>query len=309
MLTQGIESPRSSLQARIVRAVTSVWFSLIDAERANVQSARFRINALGKLVPTASGVSVESVEIAGLDAEWLVPASAPGDRLILYLHGGAYVLGSCDSHRHMVSHIARSAGVRALVPEYSLAPENPFPAAVEDVVEVYRALLADGYQARKIVFAGDSAGGGLAVASLLACRDAGLPMPAGAFLLSPWLDLSASGETMRSRDGRDPWFRPGDVAVIACHYCRKDQVTDPLVSPVFADVHDFPPTFIQVGDDEILLSDATRLAKNLESCGCRVELEVFPGMWHVFQAFLLVMPEAREAIARLAGGMRRVLEL
>jgi epsilon-lactone hydrolase len=309
MATRGTETARSSLQARIVRAVTSVWFSLLDAERANIQAARFRINALGKLVPTASGVSVEPVVIAGLDAEWLVPESAPADRLILYLHGGAYVLGGCDSHRHMVSHIARAAGVRALVPEYSLAPENPFPAAVEDVVEVYRALLAKGYEARDIVIAGDSAGGGLAVAGLLACRDAGLPMPAAAFLLSPWLDLSASGESMRTREGHDPWFRPGDVAVIACHYCRSEQVSDPLVSPVFADVERLPPTFIQVGDDEILLSDATRLAENLETCGCEVKLDVYPGMWHVFQAFLLVVPEARAAIASLAQNIRRVLRL
>lgn len=309
MATRGIETGRSSVRARIVRALTSVWFSLIDAERANVQAARFRVNTLGKMVPTASGVSVEAVVIAGLDAEWLVPASALADRLILYLHGGAYVLGGCDSHRHLVSHIARAAGVRALVPEYSLAPENPFPAAVEDVVEVYRALLDQGFEARNIVIAGDSAGGGLAVAGLLACRDAGLPMPAAAFLLSPWLDLSGSGESMQSRDGHDPWFRPRDMAVIACHYCRSDQLSDPLVSPVFADVRRFPPTFIQVGDDEILLSDATRLAENLESCGCEVKLDVYPEMWHVFQAFLLVVPEARAAIERLGHNIREVLRL
>jgi acetyl esterase/lipase len=301
------ESPRSSLQARIVRAVTSLWFGLLDAERANVHAARFRLNALGKLVPTASGVRVEPVLVAGLDAEWLVPPGAPNGKLILYLHGGAYVLGSCDSHRHMVSHIARAAGVRALLPEYGLAPENPFPAAIEDVVEVYRDLLARGFAPGDMVFAGDSAGGGLAVASLLALRDAELPMPAGAFLLSPWLDLSASGDSMRTRDGQDPWFRPGDVAVVAGHYCRPDQVTLPLVSPVYADVHGFPPTFIQVGNDEILLSDATRLADKLAAAGCTVELEVFPGMWHVFQAFLLVMPEARQAIETLAGNIRRVL--
>lgn len=309
MVTRSSETPRSSLQARIVRAVTSVWFSLIDAERANVHAARVRLNTLGKLVPSASGVRVRPVEIAGLDAEWLEPDGAPADRAILYLHGGAYVLGGCDSHRHMVSHIARAAGVRALVPEYSLAPEYPYPAAIEDVVEVYRALLDAGYAARDIVFAGDSAGGGLAVAGLLAARDAGMPMPAAAFLLSPWLDLSASGESMQSRNGQDPWFRPGDVAVVACHYCRADQVREPLVSPVFADVRGLPPVYIQVGDDEILLSDATRLADKLDACGTPVDLEVFPGMWHVFQAFLLVMPEARAAIQDIAVKLRQALRL
>jgi len=141
------ETPRSSLQARIVRAVTSLWFGLLDPERADVNAARFRLNALGKLVPTAAGVRVEPVEIGGLDAEWLVPPEAPAGKLMLYLHGGAYVLGGCDSHRHMVSHIARAAGVRALLPEYALAPENPYPAAIEDVVRgfpsVKGALLGD----------------------------------------------------------------------------------------------------------------------------------------------------------------------
>lgn len=306
MATPDARTSPSSLQARIVRAVTSMWFSLLDAERANVTAARLRMRALGKLVPTASGVAVQPTVIAGLDAEWLVPKGAPATKTLLYLHGGAYVLGGCDSHRHLVSHIARAARCRALVPEYRLAPENPFPAAIEDVVEVYRALLRE-VGPEEIVIAGDSAGGGLAVACLLAIRDEGLPMPAGAFLLSPWLDLSASGESMQSRDGHDPWFRPGDIAVIACHYCGKEQVRDPRVSPVFADVHDFPPMFIQVGDDEILLSDATRLAEKLEACGSPVEIEIFPGMWHVFQAFLLVVPEARAAIDHLGERMRRLL--
>jgi epsilon-lactone hydrolase len=284
-----------------------MWFSLIDKERADVHAARARMNALGKLVPTASGVQVIADTIAGLDAEWLVPANAPETPLLLYLHGGAYVLGGCDSHRHLVSHIARESGLRALVPEYSLAPENPFPAAIDDVVEVYRTLLARGIDAGTIAIAGDSAGGGLAVASLLAFRDAGLPMPAGAFLLSPWLDLSASGESMRTRAAHDPWFRPGDISVVACHYCDPAEVRNPLISPVFADVHGLPPVCIQVGDDEILLSDATRLAEKLEATGIDVRLEVFPGMWHVFQAFLLVMPEARAALRRLGDDIRRVL--
>lgn len=296
---------RSSLQARIVRAITSVYFSLLDARTVNIDSARFRLNALGKLVPTAPGVRVRPVTVAGLDAEWLTPEGAPADSLILYLHGGAYVLGGCDSHRHLVSHIARESGLRALVPEYSLAPENPFPAAIEDVVEVYRALLAQGIEPRHVAFAGDSAGGGLCVASLLALRDKGLPMPAGAFLLSPWLDLSAAGETMESRRDRDPWFSAADIAVVAGHYCRRDQVHDPLVSPVYADVRGLPPTYIQVGDDEILLSDATRLADKLRDAGVPVDVDVYEEMWHVFQAFLLVMPEARDAVGTLARSIRR----
>ena len=301
------EKPRTSVPARIVRAITSLYFDLQDASKANVQLSRARLNFLGKFVPVASGVDVASTVIAGLDAEWLVPRDAPEDSALLYLHGGAYVLGSCDSHRHLVSHIARAAKTRALVPEYSLAPEHPFPEAIEDAVEVYRALLDTGFEPGRLLIAGDSAGGGLAVATLLTLRDEGLPMPRAAFLLSPWLDLSGSGETMRSRSDRDPWFRADDIHHIAKFYCDADERTDPRVSPVYADMHGMPPMHIQVGDDEILLSDATRLADKLRAAGIEVTVDIWREMWHVFQAFLLVVPEAREAVRRMGEAMRESL--
>lgn len=302
------ETRAASVPARIVRAITSIYFDLQDASKANVQLSRARLNFFGRMVPPAGGVAVEPVEIAGLDAEWLTPADAPADSAILYLHGGAYVVGGCDSHRHLASHIARAAGTRALLPEYGLAPEHPYPEPIEDSVEVYRALLADGLDPNRILIAGDSAGGGLAVATLLTLRDEGLPMPRAAFLLSPWLDLSASGETMQTRSERDPWFRADDIRVIARYYCEPDQLTDPRVSPVYADMHGMPPMHIQVGDDEILLSDATRLADKLRAAGVEVTVDVWHEMWHVFQAFLLVVPEAREAVSRMGVAMREALD-
>ncbi len=301
------ENREASVPARIVRAITSLYFDLQDASKANVQLARARLNFFGRYVPVASGVDVDMVEVAGLDAEWLTPSDALTDSAILYLHGGAYVVGSCDSHRHLVSHIAHAAGVRALLPEYGLAPENRFPGPIDDAVEVYRALLADGYDPDRLLIAGDSAGGGLAVATLLTLRDEGLPMPRAAFLLSPWLDLTASGETMESRSDQDPWFRADDIRVIARYYCDDDQRSDPRVSPVYADMHGMPPMHIQVGDDEILLSDATRLADKLRAAGVNVSVDVWQGMWHVFQAFLLVVPEAREAVRRMGRAMRQAL--
>jgi len=299
------QSKKASLPARMVRAVTSVYFDLIDAENVDVERSRRRLSMLGRLVPSAGGVRVAKARIAGLDAEWLTPGDRIAGKVLLYLHGGAYVLGGCDSHRHLVSHVAKSGRVAALVPEYRLAPEAPFPAAVEDGVRVFDALLADGYTPGDILIAGDSAGGGLAVATMLALKDRGKPMPSAAFLLSPWLDLSASGESMHSRNDHDPWFDAGDIPIVAAYYCRDDQVTDPLVSPVYADMTGLPPIHIQVGDDEILLSDATRLADKVRAAGGEVDIEVFPDMWHVFQAFLLIVPESRAAVAKMGAAIQK----
>ena len=308
MPEQKPDSKKASLPARLVRAVTSVYFDLIDAERVDVKPSRRRLDLLGKLVPSASGVAIEKTEVAGIEAEWLRPADAVEGKVLLYLHGGAYVLGSTDSHRHLVSHLARAGRVAALQPNYRLAPEDKFPAAIEDAVAVFDALLADGYAADDILVAGDSAGGGLAVAMMLSLRDRGGPLPRAAFLLSPWLDLSASGESMQSREDHDPWFSAEDIPVVAAYYCEPEQVTNPLVSPVYADVEGLPPMVIQVGDDEILLSDATRLADKLTAAGIDAEIDVFHEMWHVFQAFLLIVPESRDAVARMGEAIRKVAE-
>ena len=252
---------RASLPARVVRTVTKAYFDLIvDAENVDIEHSRRGLNLLGNVVPVAGGVTVEKTQVNGLRSEWHRPRTAAAGKVMLYLHGGAYVLGGCASHRHLVSYLAKEGQVDALLPEYRLAPEHPFPAAVEDAVEVFCWLLDNGYDAGDIIVAGDSAGGGLSVSMMLALRDRELPLPAAAFLLSPWLDLSASGESMQTREDHDPWFSPTDIPIVARYYCREDQIRDPLVSPVYADMRGIPPTHIQVGDDEILLSDATRLA-------------------------------------------------
>jgi acetyl esterase/lipase len=297
----------TSLRSRVVRAATAAYFSRVDAHNANVQVMRHRLHAFANVLRTARGVTVEPREVAGLNAESLLPVRAPADRLLLYLHGGAYLMGGCATHRQMVSHIARASGVRTLLPEYRLAPEHPFPAAIDDAVRLYRSLLHAGMAARNIVIAGDSAGGGLAMATLLSLRDAGEPLPAAACLISPWLDLTGGGDSMTERAAHDPWFRPEDMPVIARYYCRDDQVRHPLVSPVFANLEGLPPLFVQVGEDEILLSDSTRIADNVRQAGGQVSLEVWPGMWHVFQAFVHYVPEARKAVANIGSYVRNVL--
>jgi acetyl esterase/lipase len=219
--------------------------------------------------------------------------------LLLYLHGGGYVIGGCDMHRQMVSHIARAGRIRALLPEYRLAPDYKFPAAIDDAVGVYRSLIDMGIRAKDIILAGDSAGGGLVVATLLSLRDAGDTLPAAAVLLSPFLDVTGSGASMQTRAALDPWFHPEDLSIIAKNYCEPHQQRFPLVSPVFADVEGLPPMLIQVGDHEILLSDSERLSDACIAAGIDVELQVWPEMWHVFQMFVGKMPESRRAIKKM----------
>lgn len=299
----------SSLRAKAVRTMTGAWFRTVNAERANVTSMRAVWHALANTLWTASGVDVRREQIAGMNAERLVPQAPARGKIILYLHGGAYVFGNCTTHRQLVSYVARTCGIKALLFEYRLAPEHPFPAAIEDSMSAYRALRDEGYAPGDILLAGDSAGGGLVMALLLSLRDAGESMPAGAVMFSPWLDLTASGESMTTRAGRDPWFSPRDMPIVAAYYCNEEQRHNPLVSPVFADVAGLPPVYIQVGDDEILLSDSTRIADKLKAAGVDVTLEVWPGMFHVFQVFVHQMPESREAIARLAPFVRERLRV
>ena len=296
-----------SNRARIFRAATGKYFSSRDPERTDVTRLRGRLDSWARILRTPRGIRVRREEVQGMMAEWLTPPRAADGKLLLYLHGGGYVFGSCATHRQMASYIALAGGVRALLPEYRLAPEHPFPAAIDDTVGLYRALLAAGYPPTGIVIAGDSAGGGLTVATLLALRDAGDPMPAAACLLSPWLDLTGSGESMSTNARKDPWFKPEYMPVLAQHYCPEDERAHPLVSPVFADLRGLPPLFVQVCSEEILLSDATRIVDNARAAGGEADLEIYSGLWHVFQAFARQVPESRAAVSRIGSYIERTL--
>jgi len=286
----------SSIRAKICRSMSSAYVKRRHIADVDVNRVRRLWRWLNPLMATAFGVRVEADEIKGLYVEWLTPKNRMDSKLLLYLHGGGYVVGGCDMHRQMVSHIARAGRIRALLPEYRLAPQHKFPAAIDDAVAIFKSLLEMGIRAEDIVFAGESAGGGLAVATLLALRDAGGPLPAAVVLMSPFLDVTGSGDSMRTRAAQDPWFRPQDLSIVADLYCEPHQRRFPLVSPVFADIEGLPPMFIQVGDDEILLSDSERIADACIAAGIEVELEIWPEMWHVFQMFVGEMPESRQAI-------------
>ncbi|HEV3424998.1 MAG TPA: alpha/beta hydrolase [Paraburkholderia sp.] len=252
-----------------------------------------------------------------LRGEWLEPAvtgtidtaGATGTRgtpTILYMHGGGYYFCSPRSHRSLVFGLATRAGAPAFSLDYRLAPEHRFPAALDDAMTAYRYLIAGGTPAGSIVIAGDSAGGGLALATLVALRDAGDPLPAGGLLFSPWTDLAASGASIRTNDGVDPMFSGSAVGRAARVYLGDAPANHPYASPVYADLQGLPPLFIQAGSTEVLLDDSRRVAENALAAGVAVELQVWPKMPHVWQIFAPFIPEARRALDGAAGFVREV---
>ncbi len=300
-----------SRRAKFIRWLTGSYMQKLDVRTVPVTRAREHLEVAARtLSRRALGVETQPGELAGIEVDWLRPKGAHRDKILYYLHGGAYVIGSRGTHRKLVGHIAKAAGITAVVPEYRLAPEHPYPAAVEDAVAVYKELLASGFEPQDIIISGDSAGGGLSVATLLSLRHEGIPLPAAAVLISPFLDVTGSGESTTTRAERDPWFNIDDLVVVARYYCPDEsQWHNPLVSPVFANVAGLPPMLIHVGDDEILLSDSTRFADKLQEAGVDVELEIWPEMWHVFQLFVGKMPESRRAIVKIGDYIRRTLSL
>jgi acetyl esterase/lipase len=264
---------------------------------APIEQRRAGMERISERVP--ADVICEKVNAGGVDAEWIAAPGATADRVILYLHGGGYVIGSIKTHRAMISRIARAANARALAIDYRLAPEHPFPAAVEDAIAAYRWLIAQGYKPGKIVIAGDSAGGGLTLALLLAIRDAGLPMPAGAVPISPWTDLEGTGESVRTRAAKDVMVTQDNLASSAKQYYGKHDPKNPLISPLHADFRGLPPMLIQVGDAEILLDDSTRVAERAKVAGVQVELEVWDEMPHVWHVFAKLLPEGQQAIDKV----------
>jgi epsilon-lactone hydrolase len=241
--------------------------------------------------------------IAGVPSYWVERPESARDRVVVYLHGGGYSVGSFRSHTDLVARICKESGARTLVPEYRLAPEHPFPAQLEDSVKVYRHLLDTGFDPSRIVLAGDSAGGGLTVSTLLALRGAGVPMPAAAVLLSPWTDLEARGASVETNAEWDYITRRG-LDVYVRRFVRRHDLRNPMAAPAYAELHGLPPLLIQVGEAEALRDDAVTLAERARAAGVAVELEIWPDMIHVFQAFASLSAEAREAVERVGAFCR-----
>ena len=246
-----------------------------------------------------AGTAVDLVDAGGVPAEWVVaPGVSPG-RVLLYFHGGAYQIGSPANLRHLVALLSGAAGARALSVDYRLAPEHPFPAAIEDALAAYRWLLASGIDPALIAVAGDSAGGGLALGALVALRDAGDPMPAGAVMLSPWTDLALTGDSLRTRAAVEVMVKPEGLPEDVALYLAGADPRHPYASPLYADLRGLPPLLIHVGDAEVILDDSTRLAARASEAGVEVSLEIWDDMPHVFPAFAGLLPEADQAIERV----------
>lgn len=248
----------------------------------------------------------ESVaEGAPVPSWWFTPKEPTGGRVVLYLHGGAYVAGSHATHRGLASAFAKGSHARVLVPDYRLAPEHRFPAAVDDALATYRWLLEhEGVDPARIAFAGDSAGGGLVIALAVAARDAGLPLPAGLACMSPWVDLTGSGSSVVDNDDDDIWL-DGVLIAPAGRMYAPDDATHPYASPLFAELHGLPPMLVHVGTHEVLLDDARRIVARARQHGVDASVGEFPGMWHVFQAIPGV-PEGIRSLRELTAFVRRV---
>lgn len=279
-----------------------------SAKSATLRQRRAAVEDGARNLRMPPRVEVERTVVGSIAAEWLRPAGAPDNRAILYLHGGAYTMGSCATHRALASRIAVAGKSPVLLPEFRLAPEHPFPAALEDGAAVYRWLLDSGISSQRIAIAGDSSGGGLAVALAVLLRDRGVPLPAAIACLSPWADLALMGESVATRAKVDPICSLADSRYHADLYRGEHDARAPLVSPIYADLHGLPPMLIHAGDKEILLSDAVRLADRARRDGVDTELQVWEGMWHVWHSFATYVPEAQRAIDQVGAFVTKHLD-
>ena len=264
----------------------------------DVETVRKAFNELMAQVPVAPDIRQQPVEIGGVAGVEVTIDGIESENVILYFHGGVYVIGTASASVPLVGDLVRRAGAKAITLDYRLAPEHPYPAAVEDARAAYEGLLAQGIAPAQIALAGESAGGGLAVATLLALREAGAALPSCAYLMSPYVDLTLSGETLAGKADVDPILSPDGLRARVPDYVGGSDASDPNISPIFADLRELPPLLIQVGSHEVLLSDALRLAERAAISDVPVTLDVTPGVPHVFQAYAGLVDEAGAALDR-----------
>ena len=273
-------------------------------QNASLEQQREQLESLAKYQPVPPRVDVQRIQAGNAPAEWLRPGGTGDGRALLFFHGGGYTMGSCNTNRALAARVAVASAAPALIFDYRLAPEYPFPAALEDALAAYRWLISSGISPRKIAFAGGSAGGGLAIATALSLRDDGDPLPAAIVCLSPWVDLALTGESMTTRAGVDPVISREYCQAQVARYIGDRDPRSPLISPLYADLHGLPPMLIQVGGYETLLSDSVRLADRARNAGVDVTFETWEGMWHVWQLSARFVPEGRQAIDKIGAFIR-----
>ncbi len=273
----------------------------------SIKEARVNLEGLSSWVPLQPDTTVEAVIAGGVPGEWVSAPGATADAVILCLHGGGYTMGSSKATHVVASFLSAASGCRVLVIDYRLAPEHPFPAALEDTIAAYRWLLEQGISRSRIILIGFSAGGGLALSTLVSLRDAHVALPAGAVLISPWTDLAGTGESVVTCAEADPWLTDEMNRYHAALYAGGKDLRHPLISPLYADMHGLPPLLIHVGSDEIMLDDSKRVAERAKAAGVEVTLEVWEGLWHVFHAFAYRLAEGKQAIDKIGQFIRKRL--
>lgn len=280
----------------VVAVIRERFAQLPPVAATDYSALRARMEGFGATRPLPEGTQVEAITLSGVPGERIIPPDMNKDRSVLYLHGGGYVIGSPGSHRALVAQLAGAAGATTYLIDYPLAPEHPFPAALDATVAAYQALIEQGQSPANLVIAGDSAGGGLALATALKLRDGNLPLPAGLFCMSPWADLTLSGKSHHTHASRDPMVVSDDALIWAEAYAGPQRHSNPLVSPAKGDFSKLPPLLIHVGSEEVLLSDSLLVAARAGDAGVECTLFIAPEMIHVWHYFPM-LSEAQSAIA------------
>jgi epsilon-lactone hydrolase len=273
-------------------------------EQLDVAESRARYEKMGAFLGGAPDAKCEKVDADGVPAEWVAAPGIDGTRAILYLHGGGYVIGSINTHRRLAYDLSAASGARVLVIDYRLAPEHPFPAAIDDATAAWRWLMQQGFSTGKLAIAGDSAGGGLTIATLVNLRDKKLGLPGCAVAISPWVDLEGLGNSITARAAQDPMVQKNGLLQMAALYLNGQDAKAPLAAPLHAELKGLPPILVQVGSAETLLDDATRIAEKLHTAGVDVTLAVWPNMLHVFPFFAPILSEGRDGCREIGSFIR-----
>jgi len=286
----------SSLTGDLAQVRESLARRLQGVDPSDLEAQRRAYDAYSENDPMPEMSTQSEIDLGGVSCLGLLPKGCSGDHVILWAHGGGFAMGSSRSHKGLASQVAVAAKVAAILPDYRLAPEHRHPAALEDIVLAYGAILAEGVHANRIILAGDSAGGGLVVAAAMKLKEQGVAMPAGMILLSPWVDLANRGWSHTAKAQRDPFLTTSVLNTRAKQYGGEANAN---LSILDADLRGLPPAFIQTGEAEILMSDSTVLAERLGAAGVPLTLEIWPEMFHVFQARYPMLAQSRQAIQRL----------
>jgi epsilon-lactone hydrolase len=274
------------------------------AQNLTLAEQRARMDGLGDLFPMPDGTEVAPAEIGGVSGEWVRARRTHSDAGLLYLHGGGFAVGSPKSHRHLAAAIGEASGLPLFVANYRLAPEHPFPAALDDATAAYTGLLESGLSPARLAIAGDSSGAGLAIATLVALHEQNIPLPVCAVCISPWVDLTQSGNTFRTHAASDPTISKQRLDALAAEYLAGRDPKTPLASPIFADLRGLPPLLLQVGAREVLFDDTMQLRARAEAAGVEVSAETWGGMWHVWPFYYPMLSEGRDAIARIGAYLK-----